>query len=673
MKKYIVNLFIALSFQAVYCEEPVIPATNGQVRAFRSAFAAEITAQSCQFEAIGIFVFINKLVSGQMTPQQENTFENLGVNPIQIAEAVRLGYGFDRGVCSDLVVSPTEMASYKTALTGIGKHVSNKSKKAEEKHVFTTNASQATITAHLNLSNSLMYKAEKSAAKTPYHVKFMYAHAKIAGDENLEISIDSTPTEIEALREKAVKFLAPLFSTNAGDLRKLDTLMLQRIGEFSEYEERGFRWIFLNAGKDVHHEEEAERKSSDENQKPDFQSMFLIADPDVRAEMEKAERENKIGRALGILYGLPEKKDERTPETLEKFLRKLSRKGQKNCFDALVSKELVGSLLEEYEKQNPLNFTSLLTLCAHKDIPDLTLPTKKNIPEHERKAGAGAGTDSSHLTFVSQSIAATQQDEDVVSSSTGAKSHHHHAKKPLALTAYQEKVISEVAQNFDIPLEIIMKKFSIEQLTLPIVKLRAEVVEFISACEAFYEIDEKLVSAGITHPRMRDCFERQTAKQTINFVNMIKLVPSHNEIELIEKLSAAVLIRPEILDNITLKNKVIDWLYGAEIDAEDSLFAAECGFLPNKESFKEESEHSWGDIAQQEDLQRKELRLERQQNYIDVNSDIINMSLDLTEDEFRHCYFHSFEERKDGSFEDIELNTDLLKELIQKALSSKIR
>ncbi len=639
--KYIVNLFIALSFQAVYCGDPVIPATNGQVRAFRSAFAAEITAQSCQFEAIGIFVFINKLVSGQITDQQQNTFENLGVKPIQIAEAVRLGYGFDRGVCSDLVVSPTEMARYKTALTGIGKHVSNKSKQAEEKHVFTTNASQAAIAAHLNFSNSLMYKAEEESAN---HVKFMYAYAKIAGDKDLERSIDSTPKEIEALREKAVKFLQPLFSTSIEHLRELNTSMLQRIGEFSEDEERYFKLMLSNPGADVY---------------------------------------DRIDRALFKVFGF---RDEVEPdsETLEKMLIRR----QKTCFDILVASGLIDNLKNAFRQLNGLNFTSLLTLCAYRDIPEikyadtperkaendfsrLTLLTGQNIPEHERKAE----TDFSRLTLLTgQNIPGIEQDKGHVRSSPGAKSHHHHAKKPFALTDDQEKVIFEVAQNFDIPLEIIMEKFSIEQLTLPIVKLRAEVAEFISACEAFYEIDEKLVSAGITHPRMRDCFERQTAKQTINFVNMIKLVPSHNEIELIEKLSAAVLIRPEILDNITLKNKVINWLYGAEIDAEDSLFAAECGFLPNKESFNEESEHSWGDIAQQhKHIQRENLRLGRQRDYRDLNSDIINMSLDLTDDEFRKCYFGSLEEKKDELEDYLEVNTDLLKRLIRNALNSKIR
>lgn len=629
MKKYIVNLFIALSFQAVYCGDPVIPATNGQVRAFRSAFAAEITAQSCQFEAIGIFVFINKLVSGQITSQYQTKFENLGVNPIQIAEAVRLGYGFDRGVCSDLVVSPTEMAMYKTALTGIGKHVSNESKQAEEKHVFTTNASQAAIAAHLNLSNSLMYKAEESAVTTSDHVKFMYAHAKIAGDKDLERSIDSTPTEIEALREKAVKFLEPLFSTSIEHLRELNTSMLQRIGEFSEDEERGFKLILLNAGADVHD------------------------------EMEEAE-EDKIGSALVKLFGF---RDEVEPdsETLEKMLIRR----QKTCFDILVASGLIDNLKNAFRQLNVLNFTSLLTLCAYRDISEIKYP---DTPERK------AETDFSRLTLLTgQHIPGIEQDKGHVGSSPGAKSHHHHAKKPLALTAAQEKVISVLAENYEIPLNIIMEKFSIEQLTLPIDKLRAEVAEFISACEAFYEIDEKLVSAGITHPRMRDCFERQTAKQTINFVNMIKLVPSHNEIELIEKLSAAVLIRPEILDNITLKNKVIDWLYGAEIDAEDSLFAAECGFLPNKESFKEESEHSWGDIAQQEDLQRENLRLERQHYYRDLNSDIINMSLDLTDDEFRNCYLESLEAKKDELEDYFEINTDWLKESIRNALNSKTR
>ena len=672
MKKYIVNLFIALSFQAVYCGEPVIPATNGQVRTFRAVFAKEIKEQACQFEAIGIFVFINKLVSGQMTPQQKNTFEKLGAKPIQIAEAVRLGYGFDRGVCSDLVVSPTEMASYKTALTGIGKHVSNKSKKAEEKHVFTTNASQAAIAAHLNFSNSLMYKAEEESAN---HVKFMYAYAKIAGDKDLERSIDSTPKEIEALREKAVKFLQPLFSTSIEHLRELDTSMLQRIGEFSEDEEHKFASILFNARTDVHHEEEeeeAERESSDENEKRDFQSTFSNPGTDVSDEIQSA---------LGKLFDFPEEEDEQTPETLEKFLRKLLRKGQKNCFDALVSNGLVGSLLDEYDGGNPLNFTSLLTLCAYADIPEirtdfsrLTLLTGQNIPEHERKAE----TDFSRLTLLTgQNIPGIEQDKDPVRSNPGEKSHHHHAKKPLALTAAQEKVISVLAEYYEIQLNIIMEKFSIEQLTQPIDKLQVEVTEFKDAFDTFNKINIELVSQEITDSIMRDCFDHQTAKQFINFVNMIKSVNgihSHNRIELIEKLSAAVLIKPEILDNRILMDKVIDWLYGAKIDAEDSLFAAECGFLPNKESFHKESEHSWGDIAQQhEDRQREKLRLKRQQKYDDLDIDIINMSLGLTDDEFRNCYWESFEETKDELGYYPLLNTDRLKRSIRNILSSKIR
>jgi hypothetical protein len=146
------------------------------------------------------------------------------------------------------------------------------------------------------------------------------------------------------------------------------------------------------------------------------------------------------------------------------------RKGQKNCFDALVSNGLVGSLLDEYEKQNPLNFTSLLTLCAHKDIPGLTLLTDQNIPE------------------------------------------------------------------------------------------------------------------------IKD---------------------------------------------------------------------------------------SWGDIAQQhKELQREELRLERQNHYKDVNSDIINMSLDLTEDEFKDCYWQSLELKESEEDEDEYyplLNTDRLKRSLRNILSSKIR
>lgn len=426
-------------------------------------------------------------MSGQITDQYQTKFENLGVNPIQIAEAVRLGYGFDRGVCSDLVVSPTEMARYKTALTGIGKHVSNESKQAEEKHVFTTNASQAAIAAHLNLSNSLMYKAEESAVTTSDHVKFMYAHAKIAGDKDLERSIDSTPTEIEALREKAVKFLAPLFSTNAGDLRKLDTLMLQRIGEFSEDEEHKFASILFNAPTDVRYEEEeeAERESSDENEKPDLQSTLSNPGTDVHYEIQSA---------LSKLFDFPEEKDEQTPETLEKILIRR----QKTCFDALVSNGLVGSLLDEYNKRNPLNFTSLLTLCAYADIPEIrtdfsriTLLTGQNIPEHKRKAGAG--TDFPHLTLITE-------------------------------------------QNI-----------------------------------------------------------------------------------------------PEFKD-------------------------------------------SRGDIAQQhKDLQRENLRLERQRDYRDLNSDIINMSLDLTDDEFRNCYMESLEAKKDELEDYFEINTDLLKESIRNALNSKTR
>lgn len=491
MKKYIVNLFIALSFQAVYCEEPIIPATNGQVRAFRSAFAAEITAQSCQFEAIGIFVFINKLVSGQMTPQQENTFENLGVNPIQIAEAVRLGYGFDRGVCSDLVVRPTEMARYKTALTEIGKHVSNGSKKAEEKHVFTTNASQATIAAHLNLSNSLMYKAEESAAKTPYHVKFMYAHAKIAGDKDLEISIDSTPAEIEALREKAVNFLAPLFSTSIEHLRRFDTSMLQRIGEFSEDEERYFKLILSNHGADVHDEMEEAERESDENKERDFQSMLSNPGADVH---------DRIDRALFKFFGV---RDGVKPDS--ETQKKILIRRQKTCFDILVASGLINNLENPFQELKGLDFTSLLTLCAYRDIPEirtdfsrLTLLTGQNIPEHERKAGAGAGAgnDFSHLTFLTE-------------------------------------------QNI-----------------------------------------------------------------------------------------------PEFKD-------------------------------------------SWGNIAQQEDLQRENLRSKRQSHYMGVNIDIINMSLDLTEKEFEACYWKSVEFERIGSEYcsgyHYEYNTDLHKELIQKALSSKIR
>jgi hypothetical protein len=53
------------------------------------------------------------------------------------------------------------------------------------------------------------------------------------------------------------------------------------------------------------------------------------------------------------------------------------------------------------------------------------------------------------------------------------------------------------------------------------------------------------------------------------------------------------------------------------------------------------------------------------------------MSLDLTEDEFRDCYWKSAELKEIGSEYCsgyyYEYNTDLHKELIQKALSSKTR
>lgn len=302
MNKYFIKFLILFNVIALHCAEPAIPATNSQVRAFRTAFATEIKEQGCQYEAISIFVLINKIVTSgsEYSATLNNRFRKIGASPLQIAEAVRLGYGFDRGVCSDLVVSPAEMEQYKAALTGIGKHVDKDSKKAEIRHVFTQNATQSAIATHLSLSNALMYQFEKpayeamkftaisypasaaeansdyavsaagadievaAAANSDYasidfdeeddvaalypayalmnmhgHAKFIYAEAKYAGDAVLEASMKFSEENLQ----KGKSFVSQL----TGSKPKLDGNGFARIGEFTEDQKREVSEYYANS------------------------------------------------------------------------------------------------------------------------------------------------------------------------------------------------------------------------------------------------------------------------------------------------------------------------------------------------------------------------------------------------------------------------------------------
>jgi hypothetical protein len=231
MNKYIISFVALFNIAQLYCEIPMLPATNAQVRRFRTQFASEIQQtkedNNLQYDAIAIFVFINELKEGNYDSEKIKELKQKfkivrhldeRLHPFQIVEAVRLGYGFDRGVCSDLVVSPTEQSQYKAALESIGRVIAADSERASVRHVFSKNSALPAIAEHIKISNELMYKASPGASET---CKFMYAPSEYAANPELENSIDLSPQEVSAFRDKGRLYVRSL-AAQEDSLKGLD-------------------------------------------------------------------------------------------------------------------------------------------------------------------------------------------------------------------------------------------------------------------------------------------------------------------------------------------------------------------------------------------------------------------------------------------------------------------
>jgi hypothetical protein len=239
LSKHIFSLFFVIVFTVNGFASVEIPATDGQVRKFREEFAEDIRRQGCYYDAIGILKFINEQVNKSQI--DEDVAQRLGAiscgelsetrGLIRIAEAVRLGYGFDLGVCSHLTVSSAEMGIYRTSLTGIGKRISKSSRHAEAKHIFSKQASTGAIEEHLKLSNALMYNANEDTAR----VKFVYTPASLVCDKELEARLTVTDEQIRTNVENGLSFLAT-FATEiplptAADVEVKQILFLERMAE----------------------------------------------------------------------------------------------------------------------------------------------------------------------------------------------------------------------------------------------------------------------------------------------------------------------------------------------------------------------------------------------------------------------------------------------------------
>jgi len=252
MNKYIISFVALFNIAQLYCEIPMLPATNAQVRRFRTQFASEIQQtkdeKGLQYDAIAIIVFINKIMEEHRDPERifKEKFKivrhlDKRLHPLQIAEGVRLGYGFDRGVCSDLVVSPTEQSQYKAALESIGRAIAADSERASVRHVFSKNSALPAIAEHIKISNELMYKASPGASET---CKFMYAPSEYAANPELENSIDLSPEEVSAFRDKGRLYVRSL-AAQEDSLEGLNESVFRLFGSLTGEDLEKIRGIFI--------------------------------------------------------------------------------------------------------------------------------------------------------------------------------------------------------------------------------------------------------------------------------------------------------------------------------------------------------------------------------------------------------------------------------------------
>ncbi len=308
MNKYIISFVALFNLAQLYCEIPILPATDAQVRRFRAQFASEIQEtkrkNNLQYDAIAIFVFINELMEEHRDP--ERIFEqklkivrhlDKRLHPLQIAEGVRLGYGFDRGVCSDLVVSPTEQSQYKAALESIGRFIVPDSERASVRHVFSQSAASPAIAEHISISNGLMYKASPGA---PEIFKFMYAPSEYAANRALENSIDLSPEQVSEFRDKGrayVKSLAP----PEYNLDGLNENMFSFFGLLTDEDLEKIRGIFIKNTSSVTFREKLEASL------PEFLGLDSIHSL-TREHLEKFPRQKAFSTALeslGYLFESP--------------------------------------------------------------------------------------------------------------------------------------------------------------------------------------------------------------------------------------------------------------------------------------------------------------------------------------------------------------------------------
>lgn len=311
MNKYIISFVALFNIAHLYCEIPMLPATNAQVRRFRAQFASEIQEtkrkNNLQYDAIAIFVFIDELKEGNYDSEKMKELKQKfkivrhldeDLHPLQIVEAVRLGYGFDRGVCSDLVVSPTEQSQYKAALESIGRVIAADSERASVRHVFSKNSALPAIAEHIKISNELMYKASPGASET---CKFMYAPSEYAANPELENSIDFSPEEVSAFRDKGRLYVRSL-AAQEDSLKGLDEeSVFGLFGLLTDEDLEKIRGIFIKDTSSVTFPEKLEASLSE------FLGLDSIHSL-TREHLEKFPRQKAFSTALeslGYLFESP--------------------------------------------------------------------------------------------------------------------------------------------------------------------------------------------------------------------------------------------------------------------------------------------------------------------------------------------------------------------------------
>lgn len=310
MNKYIISFVALFNIAQLYCEIPVLPATDAQVRRFRTQFADAIQEtkrkNNLQYDAIAIFVFINELKEGNYDSEKMKELKQKfkivrhldeDLHPLQIVEAVRLGYGFDRGVCSDLVVSPTEQSQYKAALESIGRVIAADSERASVRHVFSKNSASPAIEEHIRISNELMYKASPGASET---CKFMYAPSEYAANPELENSIDLSPEEVSAFRDKGRLYVRSL-AAQEDSLEGLNESAFGLFGLLTDEDLEKIRGIFIKDTSSVTFPEKLEASLSEFWGWDSIHSL-------TREQLEKFPRQKAFSttlESLGYLFESP--------------------------------------------------------------------------------------------------------------------------------------------------------------------------------------------------------------------------------------------------------------------------------------------------------------------------------------------------------------------------------